>query len=92
VGEEKKKLAGRGACMSLGKLLTVDNQSSEKIYEIIKDFYILLKNDNWINKLSVGELEVLRLVGYELSLKNIVNEELFNNKKLYCGAKNTEKK
>ena len=34
----------------------------------------------------------MRLVGYDLSLKNIVNEELVNNKKLYFVSNNTEKK
>jgi len=90
--EDKKKLSCILSCMSLVKLLTVDNQSSEKIYDIIKDFYIFLKNDNWINKLIFWELDLLRLVGYDLSLKNIVNEELFNNKKLYFVSNNTEKK
>ncbi len=90
--EDKKKLSCILSCMSLVKLLTVDNQSSEKIYDIIKDFYIFLKNDNWINKLIFWELDLLRLVGYDLSLKNIVNEELVNNKKLYFVSNNTEKK
>ena len=90
--EDKKKLSCILSCMSLVKLLTVDNQSSENIYDIIKDFYIFLKNDNWINKLIFWELDLLRLVGYDLSLKNIVNEELVNNKKLYFVSNNTEKK
>jgi len=90
--EDKKKLSCILSCMSLVKLLTVDNQSSAKIYDIIKDFYIFLKNDNWINKLIFWELDLLRLVGYDLSLKNIVNEELVNNKKLYFVSNNTEKK
>ena len=90
--EDKKKLSCILSCMSLVKLLTVDYQSSVKIYDIIKDFYIFLKNDNWINKLIFWELDLLRLVGYDLSLKNIVNEELVNNKKLYFVSNNTEKK
>ena len=90
--EDKKKLSCILSCMSLVKLLTVDNQSSVKIYDIIKDFYIFLKNDNWINKLIFWELDLLRLVGYDLSLKNIVNEELVNSKKLYFVSNNTEKK
>tara|TARA_B100000965_G_scaffold103319_1_gene85080 strand:- start:247 stop:930 length:684 start_codon:yes stop_codon:yes gene_type:complete len=90
--EDKKKLSCIVSSMSLVKLLTVDNQSNINIYNIISDFYNFLKNDNWINKLIFWELELLKLIGYDLELKNIVNEEYYNNKKLYFVSNNNEKK
>ena len=90
--EDKKKLSCILSSMNLIKLLTVENQSNNKIYNLIGDFYSFLENYNWINKLIFWELELLKLIGYDLELKNIVNEEIFNGKKLYFVAKNKEKK
>ena len=70
----------------------MENQSNPSIYELIGDFYNFLKNENWINKLIFWELELLKLVGYDLELKNIVKEEIVDNKKLYFVSNNGEKK
>ena len=78
--------------MSLIKLLTVDNQSNVNLFYLINDFYNFLENKNWINKFIFWELELLKLIGYDLELKNIVNEEIINNKKLYYVSNNSEKK
>ena len=50
------------------------------------------KKTNWINNLIFWELDLLKLVGYDLELKNIVNEETIDNKKLYFVSTNNEKK
>ena len=78
--------------MSLVKLLTVDHQSNINIYTLIGNFYNFLEDTNWINKLIFWELELLKLVGYDLELKNIVNEEIVDHKKLYFVSSNNEKK
>ena len=78
--------------MGLVKLLTVDNQSNPNIYKLIGDFYTILENKNWINKLIFWELELLKLIGYDLELKNIVTEEIIDDKKLYFDLNNNEKK
>jgi len=90
--EDKKKLACIVSSMGLVKLLTVDNQSNVNIYKLIGDFYIFLENKNWINKLIFWELELLKLIGYDLELKNIVREEIIDDKKLYFVSNNSEKK
>ena len=90
--EDKKKLTCIVSSMSLVKLLTVDNQSNVNIYKLIGDFYIFLENKNWINKLIFWELELLKLIGYDLELKNIVSEEIIDDKKLYFVSNNSEKK
>ena len=90
--EDKKKLSCIVSSMNLVKLLTVDNQANPKIYKLIDNFYDFLENKNWINKLIFWELELLKLIGYDLELKNIVNEEIIDDKKLYFVSNNTEKK
>ena len=90
--EDKKKLSCIVSSMSLVKLLTVDNQSNTNIFNLIEDFYNFLENKNWINKLIFWELELLKLIGYDLELKNIVSEEIVDDKKLYFVSNNNEKK
>ena len=90
--EDKKKLSCIVSSMNLIKLLTVDNQSNINIYKLIDNFYNFLEDSNWINKFIFWELELLKLVGYDLELKNIVNEEIVDNKKLYFVSNNNEKK
>ena len=90
--EDKKKLSCIVSSLSLVKLLTVDNQSNANIYKLIQDFYNFLENKNWINKLIFWELELLKLIGYDLELKNIVKEEIIDDKKLYFVSSSDEKK
>ena len=90
--DDKKKLSCIVSSMSLVKLLTVDNQSNTYIYYLINDFYNFLENKNWINKLIFWELELLKLIGYDLELKSIVTEEFIDNKKLYYVSNINEKK
>ena len=88
----KKKLSCIVSSMSLVKLLTVENQSNINIFYLIGDFYEFLENQNWINRLIFWELELLKLVGYDLDLKKIVKEEIVDNKKSYFVLRNNEKK
>tara|TARA_Y100000741_G_C18147165_1_gene515638 strand:+ start:58 stop:741 length:684 start_codon:yes stop_codon:yes gene_type:complete len=90
--EDKKKLSCIISSLSLVKLLTVENQSNPKIFKLINDFFDFLYNDNWINKFIFWELELLKLIGYDLELKNIVKEEVFENKKRYYVFNNNDKK
>ncbi len=90
--EDRKRLTCILSSMSLIKLLTVDNQSNINIFNLIGDFYKFLDNYNWINKLIFWELELLKLIGYDLELRNIVNVEIVEGKKLYFVSNNSEKK
>ena len=90
--EDRKKLLCILSSMNLIKLLTVENQSNIKIYNLIDNFYCLLESSNWINKLIFWELELLKLIGYDLELKNIVSEEVVDGKKLYFVSNNNDKK
>ena len=90
--EDKKKLSCIVSSINLIKLLTADNQSNINIYKLIGEFYDLLDSKNWINKIIFWELDLLKLVGYDLELNNIVSEEIVDDKKLYFVQSNNEKK
>ena len=90
--DDKKRLSCIVSSMNLIKLLTVENQLNLNIYNLIEEFYFFLEDKNWINKLVFWELELLKIIGYDLSLKSIVNEEIIDNKKLYFVSNSSEKK
>ena len=90
--DNKKKLMCLSSAMNLIKLLTVESQENQKIFKLINDFFIILKNKNWINEYVFWELKLLKLVGYDLELNNIVNKEIINNKTTYYVQSSSEKK
>ena len=90
--DNKKKLMCLSSAMNLIKLLTVEFQENQKIFELINDFFIILKNNNWIKEYVFWELKLLKLVGYDLELNNIVNKEIINNKTTYYVKSSSEKK
>ena len=78
--------------MHLVKLLTAEAQTNKEIYNLIDDFFKILDFDIWIKKYIFWELEILRLVGYDLELKNIVTSEIINNETSYYVSSSKEKK
>ena len=88
----KKKLMCLSSAMNLIKLLTVESQENSKIFKLINDFFVILKNKNWVIEYIFWELKLLKLVGYDLELNNIVNKEIINNKTTYYVQSSREKK
>ena len=78
--------------MNLIKLLTADSQSNIKIYNLINKFYSVISNDNWIQNYIYWELELLKVLGYDLELKSKVNKKIIDNKIFYIAESTTEKK
>ena len=89
---DRKKLHCITAAMSMIKLLTAENQKNYKIFELINEIFTLLKNDNWIKNYILWELNLLKLVGYDLELKKIVNKESKNDKIEYFVENSNTKK
>ena len=88
----KKKLMCLTSALNLIKLLTVENQENSKIFILIYDFFSILNNRNWIKEYIFWELKLLKLVGYDLELKKIVNKETTNDKiKYFVENSNTKK-
>ena len=88
----KKKLMCLSSAMNLIKLLTVESQENLKIFKLINDFFVILENKNWVKEYIFWELKLLKLVGYDLELNNMVNKEIINNKTTYYVQSSREKK
>ena len=88
----RKKLHCITAAMSMVKLLTAENQKNSEIYRVINDLFIILKNENWIKNYIFWELNLLKLVGYDLELKKIVTKERKNDKIEYFVKNSNTKK
>ncbi|MDA7770628.1 DNA repair protein RecO [Candidatus Pelagibacter sp.] len=90
--DENQKLSCINSAMHLIKLLTAEAQSNKEIFKIIDKFFEILTSVNWIQKYIFWELELLKLLGYDLELKNIAEKEVINNETNYYVKSSTEKK
>ena len=78
--------------MNLLKILTAESQTNIKIYNLIDEFYSIISYDNWIQKYIYWELDLLKILGYDLELTSKVNKKVVNNKIVYVAESSTEKK
>ena len=90
--DENKKLSCISSAMNLIKLLTAEAQSNKEIFNLIDSFFEILASKDWIQEYIFWELELLKLLGYDLELKNIVEKEIIDNKISYFVKSSTEKK
>jgi len=81
--DENQKLSCISSAMNLIKLLTAEAQSNKKIFFLIDRFFEILTFDNWIQEYIFWELELLKLLGYDLELKNMVEKETVDEKTSY---------
>jgi DNA repair protein RecO (recombination protein O) len=90
--DENQKLSCITSAMHLIKLLTAEAQSNNEIFKLIDKFFEILTSDNWIQKYIFWELEFLKLLGYDLELKNRVEKEIINSEINYYVKSSREKK
>jgi len=90
--DHSQKLSCIGSAMNLVKLLTAESQSNHEIYNLINNFFVIINSKNWIKEYIFWELKLLKLLGYDLELKNIVEKEIINNKINYYVKSATDKK
>ena len=90
--DNPKKLNCISSAMNLIRLLTADSQSNVKIYNLINDFYIMISDIDWIKKYIFWELELLKVVGYDLKLNTLAIKKVIDNKTLYVVESSREKK
>ena len=90
--DENQKLSCISSAMNLIKLLTAEAQSNKQIFILIDTFFEILAFDNWIQRYIFWELELLKLLGYDLELKNMVEKEIVDKKVNYFVQSSTEKK
>jgi len=90
--DENQKLSCITSAMHLIKLLTAEAQSNKEIFKLIDTFFEILTYDNWIQRYIFWELELLKLLGYDLELKNMAEKEIVDSEINYFVKSSTEKK
>ena len=90
--DSKKKLLCIASAMNLIKVLTADLQENDKIFKLVDKFYYILENENWIKNYIFWELELFKLVGFDLELKKIAKSENIHNNVTYFVESKSEKK
>ena len=90
--DHKQKLSCITSAINLIKILTVEEQSNKKVYFLIEGFFNLLNELNWLKQYIFWELELLKLLGYNLELENLVQKNLEDNETVYFATSYNEKK
>ena len=72
--------------MNLIKILTVENQANKKIYNQFFSLFKFLNEDNWIKNFAFWELEVIKLVGYDINFSNYVDVNKLNDNNSYIST------
>ena len=90
--DHNQKLSSITSAMNLVKILTAESQNNTKIYYIIKNLFEILKEKDWLKKYIFWELELLKLVGYDLEIESLVKKQIENNKIVYYADSLNEKK
>ena len=81
--DDRKKLSCITSAMQLIKILTAESQPNEKIYDLIKNFFLILNTDDWVKNYIFWELKLFSLLGYNLELKKMVTKKIINENIFY---------
>tara|TARA_Y100000768_G_scaffold332615_1_gene272306 strand:+ start:1238 stop:1918 length:681 start_codon:yes stop_codon:yes gene_type:complete len=87
-----QKLTCINSAMNLIRILTAESQTNVKIFNLIEKFYSIISEDVWLKKYIFWELELLKILGFDLELKKLVSKEYVENKLTYIVNSKSEKK
>ena len=90
--DHKQKLSCITSATNLIKILTADSQSNIKVYQLIGNLFFILGNNDWLKKYIFWELDLLKILGYDLELESLVEKDTIENKTVYYASSSTEKK
>ena len=90
--DHKQKLSCITSATNLIKILTADSQSNTKVYKLIENLFLLLRDNDWLKKYIFWELDLLKVLGYDLEFENLVKKDTIENKTVYYASSSTEKK
>ena len=90
--DHKQKLSCISSATNLIKILTAESQANSKVYELIENLFFILKDNEWLKKYIFWELELLKFLGYDLELENLVEKDTVKNKTVYYASSSLEKK
>ena len=78
--------------MNILKLLTAENQENKNLYYLIKILFDNMNFKNWLKKYIFWELEVLKILGYNIDFKNYAQAEKINGNVKYFVNSNNNKR
>ena len=78
-----KKLSCISSAMHLVKILTAESEKNQNIYFLLDNFFLLLNEENWIKNYIYWELKLLKILGYDLELINLVEKKIIENRVQY---------
>ena len=90
--DNNQKLLCITSAMHLTKLLTAELQINSDIFFSIEDFFKLLESENWIKNYVFWELNLFKILGYDLEFKNLVDKKLVDNQLKYISKSTIDKK
>ena len=90
--DHKQKLSCITSAINLIKILTAESQVNIRIYNLIDDLFLILKDNDWLKKYIFWELDLLKILGYDLELENFVEKDIVENKTVYYASSLNEKK
>ena len=90
--DHKQKLSCITSAINLIKILTADSQKNNKVYQIIENLFLILNDKDWLKEYIFWELDLLKVLGYDLELESLVEKDTIENKTVYYASSSTEKK
>jgi DNA repair protein RecO (recombination protein O) len=90
--DDAKKLNCITSVMNLIKLLNAESQSNINVFNLIESFYTIILSEDWLKKYIFWELDLLKILGYDLVLSSLVSKKIINDKTFYVVESSTEKK
>ena len=90
--DHKQKLSCITSATNLIKILTADSQKNNKVYQIIENLFLILNYKDWLKEYIFWELDLLKVLGYDLELESLVEKDTIKNKTVYYASSSTEKK
>ena len=90
--DNRQKLSCITSATNLIKILTVEAQANTKVYKLVEKLFLLLKDNDWIKKYIFWELELLKILGYDLEIENLVKKDVLENKTIYYVTSFSDKK
>ena len=90
--DNPKKLACIISAMNLIKILTAELQKNKDIFKHLENFYILLDKEYWIKEYIFWELELFKILGYDLELEKLVDKVIVKNELRYFSKSSSIKK
>ena len=67
-------------------------QKNIRVYELFEEFYKILGFKDWIKRYIFWELELFKVLGYDLEFENLVNKKIIENQTQYISKSTNDKR